>query len=179
VLSPRRAAKVWSAVKRPVAGEDGCASCMTGRGRGLSPEQLTHMAEAFVTTTTDPIVATDQTSETFQAILVRPQRYMHSHSPVPSALPQYAAVGEYPRCPEPPASRQQSGHCSASQKLCHGPARNAVSPGKEVSRYSRGVSAVPKYCFTMRPRFALKIQQRFDCWTIAEPPCCHAYSSSK
>jgi hypothetical protein len=73
--------------QRSVACEDGCASCGTGRGRGWAPEQLTHMAEAYVTTTTDRIVATDQTSATFQANLVRPQRHMRSHIPVPSALP--------------------------------------------------------------------------------------------
>jgi hypothetical protein len=93
--------------QRPVAGEDGCASCETGRDRGWAPEQLTHMAEEYVTTTTDPIVTTDQTSETFQANLVHPQRHMRSHSPVPSALPQYAAAGEY-TCPERPASGQKS-----------------------------------------------------------------------
>jgi hypothetical protein len=73
--------------QRPIAGEDGCGSCWTGLGREWAPELLTHMAEAYVTTTTDPIVATDQTSETFHANLVRPQPHMRSHSPVPSALP--------------------------------------------------------------------------------------------
>jgi hypothetical protein len=62
------------------------------------------MGEAYVATTTDPIVATDQTSETFQANLVRPRRHMRSHIPARSALPQYAAAGEYRCCPERPAS---------------------------------------------------------------------------
>jgi hypothetical protein len=68
--------------RRPVAGEDGCVSCRTGLGRGCAPVQQTHVAEAYVTTTTDPVVATDQTSEIFRASLVRPQRHMRSYSPV-------------------------------------------------------------------------------------------------
>jgi hypothetical protein len=52
------------------------------------------MVEAYLTTTTGPIVATDQTSVTFQTNLVRPRRHMRSHSPVPSAPPQYAAAGQ-------------------------------------------------------------------------------------
>jgi hypothetical protein len=90
--------------QRPVAGEDGCASCGTRRGRGWAPEQLIHMAEAYVAKTADPIVATDQTSETFQANLVRPRRHMRSHIPARSVLPQYAAAGEYSCYPECPAS---------------------------------------------------------------------------
>jgi hypothetical protein len=36
-----------------------------------SPEERTHLAEAYVATTTNPIVGTDQTSETFRASLLK------------------------------------------------------------------------------------------------------------
>jgi hypothetical protein len=42
-----------------------------GLGRGWAPEELTHLAEAHVTMTMDPIVGTDQTSETFRASLFK------------------------------------------------------------------------------------------------------------
>jgi hypothetical protein len=52
--------------KRPVcceqrsrSGEDGCTSCRMGRGRRWAPEELPHLAEAYVATTTNPIVGTD------------------------------------------------------------------------------------------------------------------------
>jgi hypothetical protein len=76
------------------------------------------MAEAYVAKTADPIVATDQTSETFQASLDRPRRHMRSHSPARSVLPQYAAAGEYSCYPERPASGQKSaGTFSFSKRI--------------------------------------------------------------
>jgi hypothetical protein len=64
--------------QRHVAGEDGCASCGTGRGRGWVPEQLTHMAEAY----DGPDRRDGPDVGDFQASLVRPQRHMRNHSPV-------------------------------------------------------------------------------------------------
>jgi hypothetical protein len=47
--------------QRPVVGKDSCASCRMGRGREWAPEELIHLAEAYVATTMNLIVATDQT----------------------------------------------------------------------------------------------------------------------
>jgi hypothetical protein len=51
--------------QRPVVGKDSCASCSMGRGRERAPEELIHLAEAYVATTMNLIVATDQTSFDF------------------------------------------------------------------------------------------------------------------
>jgi hypothetical protein len=37
--------------QRPVVGKDGCASCRMGCGREWAPEELIHLAEAYVATT--------------------------------------------------------------------------------------------------------------------------------
>jgi hypothetical protein len=42
-----------------------------GRGRRWAPEELPHLAEAYVATTTNPIVGTDQTSENFRVSLLK------------------------------------------------------------------------------------------------------------
>jgi hypothetical protein len=47
--------------QRPVVSKDGCASCRMGRGREWAPEGLIRLAEAYVATTVNLIVATDQT----------------------------------------------------------------------------------------------------------------------
>jgi hypothetical protein len=49
----------------PVVGKDGCASGRTVRGREWTPEELIRLAEAYVATTMNLIVATDQTSFNF------------------------------------------------------------------------------------------------------------------
>jgi hypothetical protein len=51
--------------QRPVVGKDGCASCRMGRGRECAPEELIRLAEAYVATIVNMIVATDQTSFNF------------------------------------------------------------------------------------------------------------------
>jgi hypothetical protein len=51
--------------QRPVVGKDGCASGRMGRGRECAPEELIRLAEAYVATTMNLIVATDQTSFNF------------------------------------------------------------------------------------------------------------------
>jgi hypothetical protein len=45
--------------QHPVVGTDGCASCRMGRGREWAPEELIRLAEAYVATTMNLIVAAD------------------------------------------------------------------------------------------------------------------------
>jgi hypothetical protein len=51
--------------QRRVMGKDGSASCRMGRGHEWASEELIRLAEAYVATTVNLIVATDQTSFNF------------------------------------------------------------------------------------------------------------------